>query len=77
MNLVTKTLFLSFFLTIVFLNIPNKSNFPKIIIIPLIVSLLVKYIIGDWDSGYKMTMKDIYYWTTIILTSYSTVLFFN
>lgn len=39
--------------------IENKSNFSKQIIIPLIVFLLVKYIIGDLDIGYQYSIYDI------------------
>lgn len=60
---------LSFAMTL----IPNKSNFPSEIMIPIIVSLLTKYTLGDWDKGYAWTIKDIYFWSSILLVSYAVV----
>jgi TM2 domain-containing membrane protein YozV len=54
--------------------IENKSNFSDVVIIPLISSLIMKYIYGDWDSGYLWSISDIFYWITIIGTSYMTVI---
>jgi len=56
--------------TLIFIQIPNKSNFPKEYIIPLIMSLIIKYSIGDVDKGYKLTYSDIFYWVYIIGLSY-------
>ena len=42
-------------------GIRNESNVPKGMIVPVIALLLVKYIYGDWDAGYKWTMKDVEY----------------
>ncbi len=65
----------SVFLTLIFLIIPNKSNFPTRIIIPLIVSLIIKYSIGDLDHGYRWTISDLVYWTIILLVPYFIVLY--
>lgn len=69
MNEYFKTILLSTILTIILLQCKNKSNFNSIYIIPIIVSLLVKYLIGDWDVGYQWTTSDIFYWTTLIFSS--------
>ena len=71
------TILLSFTLSIILSILPNKSNFPKILMIPIIVSLLVKYILGDWDDGYTWSHIDLYYWISIISTSYITVFVYN
>ena len=63
--------------TLILLGIPNKSNFPKEYIIPLIVSLIIKYSIGDLDKGYQFTYSDIFYWVYILGLSYIIVLFSN
>lgn len=63
------TLIFTGLLTLLFINIKNKSNFKNIFYIPIMVSLITKYVIGDWDKGYKYSLKDILYWTSIILTS--------
>ena len=56
--------------TIIFIQIPNKSNFPKEYFIPLIMSLIIKYSIGDLDKGYQWTCSDIFYWAYILGLSY-------
>ena len=56
--------------TIIFIHIPNKSNFPKEYVIPLIMSLIIKYSIGDLDKEYQWTYSDIFYWTYVLGLSY-------
>lgn len=68
------TLFV-FSLSIFFFYIPNKSNFPKKYMIPIMVSLIIKYIMGDLDKGYTYTVKDIYYWSIILFIPYMVVLY--
>ena len=65
----TYTVLLTIIITVVLNNIPNNSNIPNRIIVPLISALLVKYIIGDWDTGYVFTYMDIFYWVVIIVIS--------
>jgi hypothetical protein len=55
----------------------NKSNFNDYLIITLIASLVVKYILGDWDIGYAWTVSDIYYWFSLFLTSVVTIFLLN
>ncbi|MBI90023.1 MAG: hypothetical protein CMG60_08050 [Candidatus Marinimicrobia bacterium] len=59
-----------FLFTILLNNIKNKSNFSKFIIIPVIVAMLTKYIVGDLDSGYTWSVIDIFYWLYIFVLSY-------
>ena len=56
--------------TTIFIQIPNKSNFPKEYMIPIIMSLIIKYSIGDLDKGYQLTYIDVFYWTYILGLSY-------
>ena len=70
MNAIANTILFTLIITIILHFIPNKSNFPKIYIIPIIAASLVKYIIGDWDTGYKWTYIDYLYWITIISISF-------
>jgi hypothetical protein len=65
----------AFVLSIVFLSIPNRSNFPKKYIIPIIVSLIIKYSFGDLDKGYTYTINDMYYWLIILLIPYIIVVY--
>lgn len=60
---------LSIIITSILYFIPNKSNFSKIYIIPIITALLVKYIYGDLDTNYQWSLSDIYYWLMILFTS--------
>ena len=53
--------------------VKNRSNLPSIIIIPIIVSLLTKYVLGDWDIGFQWSLMDVTYWVSILGTSYATV----
>jgi hypothetical protein len=66
---------LAVFLTLLFFHIPNKSNFPKKYMIPIIVSLIIKYSLGDLDRGYSYTVSDIYYWFIILFIPYAIVLY--
>ena len=74
---IKKTLLLIIFTilaTILFFLIPNKSNINKLIIIPLIVYLLAKFLIGDFDKESTYSASDIYHFSIIILVSISTLL---
>ena len=62
-------------LTLLFFYRPNKSNFPKKYIIPIIVSLIIKYSFGDLDKGYRYTISDIYYWLIILIIPYIVVVY--
>ena len=66
---------LALFLTLLFFYIPNKSNFPKKYMIPIIVSLIIKYSLGDLDKGYSYTVSDVYYWFMILFIPYAVVLY--
>jgi hypothetical protein len=53
--------------------IPNRSNFPTSIIVPILVALLTKYTLGDWDRGFRWTSSDLLFWTSILAISYITI----
>lgn len=67
------TILFSIIATIVLFNIENRSNLSSFIAIPFIVALLTKYILGDWDRGFRWTILDVPYWLTIIATSYCVI----
>lgn len=73
MKKILLTILFTFILTLILMYIPNKSNFNNLIIIPLIVLLLNKYILGDWDLNYIYTYKDILYVLIIIFISVITI----
>ncbi len=68
------TLIFVCFCSIFLLFIPNKSNFPTIIYIPLLVSLLTKYVVGDWDKNFQWSYLDFLYWISTIGTSFLTII---
>ena len=69
MNKYLVTIISTIFATSLLLLIPNKSNFPKQIIVPILVAIFVKYSLGDWDKKYVWTKSDIVFWITIFVTS--------
>jgi len=77
MNKIINTIGFTIFITILFLMMPNKSNFPKEIMIPILVAGITKYSLGDWDKEYKWTYLDILYWISIISTSLATIYLFS
>ena len=64
-------------LSLLFTFVENKSNFPSYIMIPIIVSAITKYVLGDWDEGYAWTMMDPPYWACLFGFSALTVLVVN
>ena len=64
-------------ITSALLMFKNKSNFPTEYVVPLITLLLIKYLGGDWDTGYRWTFNDLYYVLFILGISYMTVKIYN
>ena len=71
--MIMNTLVFVIALTLGLLQIPNRSNFPETIYLPILVSMFAKYVIGDWDKGYTYTTKDVVYWVSQLVTSYMTI----
>lgn len=67
------TIVFTIVITLLFLSIPNKSNFPTEIMIPILVAGITKYSLGDWDKKYVWTNLDILYWISILVTSVVTI----
>ena len=72
-----QTLVFSVLLTTALYFLPNNSNLRKEYILPFIVALLTKYVLGDWDDGYIWSYSDVYYWGSVLLVSYITVIGMN
>jgi hypothetical protein len=53
--------------------IQNRSNFPTIIVVPLLTALLTKYTLGDWDSGFRWTSNDVLFLGSVLAISYLTL----
>jgi hypothetical protein len=74
MNKILITCILSILLSVILYFVPNKSNYSQYFMIPIIVILLIKYTMGDWDKGYIYTHKDILFY--LILGSISILTIF-
>jgi hypothetical protein len=55
------------------LTMINTNSSP--LFIPVIVGLLTKYALGDWDYGYAYTYIDIFYWGSVVSVSYGSLKF--
>lgn len=75
--MILETILVVIILSIMFSFVENKSNFPNIVMIPIIVGSITKYILGDWDIGYVWTISDIFYWSSLIGFSVITVIIIN
>ena len=64
------TLLFSSVVTIGLFFLDNRSNMPSVFMIPILASLLTKYVLGDWDKGFQMSVMDLAYWISILGTSY-------
>jgi hypothetical protein len=71
--MIPKTILFVIALSLAFTFVENKSNFPSYIMIPLIVSAITKYVLGDWDEGYDWTKMDPLYWACLFGFSLLTV----
>lgn len=63
--------------TVFMLRLPNNSNLPTYIVIPLLVSLLAKYIHGDLDTGFVWSKSDAFYWIYVIGVPLIVVIFYE
>ncbi len=73
MKLRTKLSKLTIFLiiaTIMLLRVGNKSNLPTLYIVPLIVALAAKYVIGDLDKGFVWSWYDVLFWLYALAIPY-------
>lgn len=75
MNKYIYTILFVIIASLILANFTNRSNFPKVIMIPLIVGGLTKYILGDWDTHFQWSYFDIMYWVSIFGFSYITLFF--
>lgn len=75
--MIVNTILVVIILSIMFSFVENKSNFPNIVMIPIIVGSITKYLLGDWDIGYAWTISDIFYWISVLGFSIITVIIIN
>jgi hypothetical protein len=70
---ILSTVLITIMLTTILYFIKNRSNLPSKIAVPFLVTLLTKYIIGDWDKGFQWSTLDIPYWVCVFSVSYATL----
>jgi hypothetical protein len=70
---IISTLIFVIVVTILLSFVNNKSNFSSYYIIPVIVSLITKYVMGDYDIGFVWSKLDIVYWISVLGVSYITL----
>lgn len=73
-NSIFASLLLVCLFTGVLASVPNRSNVPTQIAVPILAALLTKFVVGDWDAGYAWTLLDVVYWPSLLGTSYATLL---
>ena len=73
MATILMTIVFSMIVSILLFFVENRSNLPSALMIPALVSLLTKYVLGDWDKGFQWSLSDIAYWGSIFGTSYVTI----
>ncbi|MBH45564.1 MAG: hypothetical protein CMC93_02995 [Flavobacteriaceae bacterium] len=71
-KILTSLLFTSLF-SFLLLLLPNNSNFPSYIAVPILASALTKYTIGDWDKNFQWSSLDFLFWISILTTSLLTI----
>lgn len=68
-----KQILLVIIISIILKLFKNNSNFKQENIIPVISTLLVKYLWGDFDNGYIYTTSDISFWIILPVSSFITI----
>ena len=75
MNIIIISIAYTIVITITYILFKNKSNIPSRYIVPILVTLQIKYVFGDWDKGYSYTSMDALYWSSLLALSYLSVRF--
>ena len=60
----------AFFFGLFLGRVPDQSNFDKLIgtdlLLPIVITMfIVKYVAGDWDTGYQWSLLDLLFWIVI------------
>ena len=61
--------------TVVLRLLQNKSQIAHQYAIPLVVSAVLWYIIGNWDTENMYSLTNLFYWIIIMIFSWIIVLF--
>jgi hypothetical protein len=74
-NTVANSIMLTIITTVLLRLLQNKSQIAHQYAIPLVVSAVLWYIIGNWDTKNMLTIDNFVYWIIIMFFSWLIVLF--
>jgi hypothetical protein len=74
-NTVANSIMLTIITTVLLRLLQNKSQIAHQYAIPLVVSAVLWYIIGNWDTKNMFTIDNFVYWIIIMFFSWLIVLF--
>ena len=74
-NTIVNSVILTIITTVVLRLLQNKSQIAHQYAIPLVVSAVLWYIIGNWDTKNMYSLTNLLYWIIIMIFSWIIVLF--
>ena len=74
-NTIANSVMLTIITTVVLRLLQNKSQIAHQYAIPLVVSAVLWYIIGNWDAKNMYSLTNLLYWIIIMVFSWTIVLF--
>ena len=74
-NTIANSVMLTIITTVVLRLLQNKSQIAHQYAIPLVVSAILWYIIGNWDTKNMYSLTNLLYWIIIMVFSWTIVLF--
>lgn len=74
-NTIANSVMLTIITTVVLRLLQNKSQIAHQYAIPLVVSPVLWYIIGNWDTENMYSLTNLFYWIIIMVFSWTIVLF--
>ncbi len=74
-NTIANSVMLTIITTIVLRLLQNKSQIAHQYAIPIVVSAVLWYIIGNWDTKNMYSLTNLLYWIIIMVFSWTIVLF--
>tara|TARA_B100000575_G_C22985764_1_gene568574 strand:+ start:582 stop:827 length:246 start_codon:yes stop_codon:yes gene_type:complete len=74
-NTIANSVMLTIITTVVLRLLQNKSQIAHQYAIPLVVSAVLWYIIGNWDTKNMYSLTNLLYWIIIMVFSWTIVLF--
>ena len=74
-NTIANSVMLTIITTVVLRLLQNKSQIAHQYAIPLVVSAVLWYIIGNWDTENMYSLTNLFYWIIIMIFSWIIVLF--